>query len=55
MKAMVLAGIGKIDIVERPIPMLQYPTDAWLGLVAVFAVYGSMTRMESPIALPKLR
>jgi L-iditol 2-dehydrogenase len=32
MKAMVLAGIGKIDIVERPIPMLQYPTDVLLRI-----------------------
>jgi L-iditol 2-dehydrogenase len=33
MKAMVLAGIGKIEIVERPAPTLQDPTDVLLKII----------------------
>lgn len=33
MKAMVLTGIGKIEIVEQPAPALQYPTDVLLRIV----------------------
>ncbi len=33
MKAMVLTGIGKIEIAEQPAPALQYPTDALLRIV----------------------
>jgi L-iditol 2-dehydrogenase len=35
MKAMVLAGIRKIEIVEQPIPMLQHPTDVLLRIIRV--------------------
>ena len=33
MKAMVLAGIRKIEIVEQPAPALQHPTDVLLRIV----------------------
>jgi L-iditol 2-dehydrogenase len=33
MKAMVLTGIGKIEIVEQPTPVPQYPTDVLLRIV----------------------
>jgi L-iditol 2-dehydrogenase len=33
MKAMVLAGIGKTEIVEQPAPALQHPTDVLLRIV----------------------
>jgi len=33
MKAMVLAGIRKIEIVERPAPALQHPTDVLLKVI----------------------
>jgi len=35
MKAMVLAGIRKIEIVEQPAPALQHPTDVLLRIVRV--------------------
>ena len=33
MRAMVLTGIRKIDIVEQPVPALQNPTDLLLRIV----------------------
>jgi L-iditol 2-dehydrogenase len=33
MKAMVLAGIGKIEIVDQPAPALQHPTDVLLRII----------------------
>ena len=33
MKAMVLTGIRKIEIVEQPAPALQHPTDILLRIV----------------------
>jgi L-iditol 2-dehydrogenase len=33
MKAMVLTGIGKIEIVEQPAPVLQHPTDVLLRVI----------------------
>jgi L-iditol 2-dehydrogenase len=35
MKAVVLAGIRKIEIVEQPAPALQYPTDVLLRIIRV--------------------